>query len=102
MKINNHIINSNCCSPVQSSPVQSSGLILNFLKNYVYLKIIKYYSVYILKTYSNSLLNLLIFTRQKAFIYLNVFINIYLMDIITQKVFIKYIFITKDKENETF
>ena len=102
MKINKNIINSNCCSPVQSSPVQSSpvqsspvqssGLILNFLKFYVYLLIIKYYSIYILKTYSNSFLNLLIFTRQKAFIYLNVLINIYLMDIITQKAFYQIYF----------
>ena len=49
-----------------------------------------------LKTYSNSFLNLLILTWQKAFIYLNVFINIYFMDIITQKVFIKYIFILQE------
>ena len=92
MKINKNIINSNCCSPVQSSPVQSGGLTLNFLKFYVYLLIIKYYSIYILKTYSNSFLNLLIFTRQKAFIYLNVLINIYLMDIITQKAFYQIYF----------
>ena len=82
-------------SSVQFSSVQFNGLILNFLKNYVYLKIIKYYSIYILKTYSNSFLNLLNFNLKKAFIYLNVFINIYLMDIITQKVFYQIYFYYK-------
>ena len=44
---------------------------------------------------SSYLLN---FNLQKAFIYLNVFINIYLMDIITQKVFYQiYFYYKKEK-----
>ena len=76
-----------------SSAQLSSSITLNFFRVYVYLLIIKYYSVYLLKNYSNSFLNLLNFNLQKAFIYLNVLINIYLMDIITQKVFYQNIFL---------
>ena len=64
-----------------------TSFILNFFKNYVYSIIIKYYSIYSLKTYSNSFLNLLILTLQKAFIYLNVFANIYLKKIMALKSF---------------
>ena len=53
--------------------------ILNFIQVYVYLLIIKYYSICLLKIYSNSFLNLLKFNLEKAFIYLNVFINIRLL-----------------------
>jgi hypothetical protein len=60
---------------------------LNFFQVYVYLLIIKYYSIYSLKLYSNSFLNLLNFNLQKAFIYLNVFINIYLTEIMALKGF---------------
>ena len=55
--------------------------ILNFIQVYVYLLIIKYYSICLLKIYSNSFLNLLNFSLQKAFIYLNVLINIYQSEI---------------------
>ena len=66
----------NINSAAQLSSAQlSSSITLNFFQVYVYLLIIKYYSVYILKTYSNSFLNLLNFSLEKAFIYLNVFIN---------------------------
>ena len=44
-------------------------LTLNFFQVYVYLLIIKYYSIYALKIYSNYFLNLLNLARQKAFIY---------------------------------
>ena len=53
----------------------SSSITLNFFQVYVYLLIIKYYSIFLLKTYSNSFLNLLNFSLEKAFIYLNVFIK---------------------------
>ena len=88
------IINSAAAqlSSAQLSSAQLS-ITLNFFQVYVYLLIIKYYSVYLLKNYSNSFLNLLNFSLEKAFIYLNVFINIYLMDIITQKVFYQNIFL---------
>ena len=90
--------NKFCSSSAQLSSAQlSSSITLNFFQVYVYLLIIKYYFVYLLKTYSNSFLNLLNFNLQKAFIYLNVFINIYLMDIITQKVFYQNIFLIKLK-----
>ena len=87
--INKKIINNKFCSSAQLS----SGITLNFFQVYVYLLIIKYYSICLLKTYSNSFLNLLNFSLEKAFIYLNVFINIYLMDIITQKVFYQIYFL---------
>ena len=70
-------------------------LTLNFFQVYVYLLIIKYYSIYLLEIYSNSFLNLLNFSLEKAFIYLNVLINIYFMDIITQKVFYQIYFYYK-------
>ena len=91
--------NKFCSSSAQLSSDQlssaqlSSSITLNFFQVYVYLLIIKYYSIYLLKTYSNSFLNLLNLNLKKAFIYLNVFINIYLMDIITQKVFYQNIFL---------
>ena len=92
MKTIKHIINSNCCSPVQSSK-----LTLNFFQVYVHLIIIKYYSIYILKNYSNSFLNLINFIWQKLFIHLNAYIDFYLTDIITQKVFYKIYFLILKK-----
>ena len=99
LKKNETLRNINSAAQLSSAQLSSAQLssaqlsiALNFLKFYVYLLIIKYYSIYILKTYSNSFLNLLNFSLQKAFIYLNVFINIYLMDIITQKVFYQIYF----------
>ena len=78
----------------QLSSAQLS-ITLNFFQVYVYLLIIKYYSIYILKilkTYSNSFLNLSNFNLQKAFIYLNVFINIYLTEIMALKGFYSKIY----------
>ena len=57
-------------SSAQLSSAQLS-ITLNFFQVYVYLLIIKYYSVYLLKNYSNSFLNLTNSTRQIYFIYLN-------------------------------
>ena len=76
---------------INSAAAQLS-ITLNFFQVYVYLLIIKYYSVYILKTYSNSFLNLLNFNLKKAFIYLNVFINIYLTEIMALKGFYSKIY----------
>ena len=76
---------------INSAAAQLS-ISLNFFQVYVYLLIIKYYSVYILKTYSNSFLNLLNFNLKKAFIYLNVFINIYLTEIMALKGFYSKIY----------
>ena len=67
--INKKIINNKFCSSAQLS----SSIALNFFQVYVYLLIIKYYFVYLLKNYSNSFLNLLNFNLEKAFIYLNVY-----------------------------
>ena len=74
------IINSAAAqlSSAQLSSAQLS-ITLNFFQVYVYLLIIKYYSVYLLKNYSNSFLNLLNFNLEKAFIYLNVFINYFIL-----------------------
>ena len=87
MKVNGNNINNKSCS--SSAQLSSAQLIitLNFFQVYVYLLIIKYYSIYSLKLYSNSFLNLLNFNLQKAFIYLNVFINIYLTEIMALKGF---------------
>ena len=73
LKKNETLRNINSAA-AQLSSAQLS-ITLNFFRVYVYLLIIKYYSVYLLKTYSNSFLNLLNFNLEKAFIYLNVFIN---------------------------
>ena len=82
----------NYYKPSQAKPSQANTL--NFFKFYVYLIIIKYYSIYASKLYSNSFLNLLNFVWKKAFIYLNVFINIYQLKIIALTIFYqKYILI---------
>ena len=73
--ISSHLISSQLSSAQLSSAQLSSSIALNFFQVYVYSTIIKYYSIYILKTYSNSFLNLLNFNLEKAFIQLNVFIN---------------------------
>ena len=77
---------------INSAAQLSSSIALNFFQVYVYLLIIKYYSIFLLKTYSNSFLNLLNFNLQKAFIYLNVFINIYLTEIMALKGFYSKIY----------
>ena len=87
-KLNKNIIKLN-----SREPSRAERFTLNFFQVYVYLTIIKYYSIYSLKLYSNSFLNLLNFSLQKAFVYLSVFMNIYFMDIMTRKVFYQIYFL---------
>ena len=56
--------------PSRAEP--SRAITLNFFQVYVYLLIIKYYSIYSLKTYSNSFLKLINLSLEKSII-LNVF-----------------------------